>query len=136
MSENLATEFAMVGADLIAGPPDLVYVADIAVADSRITVPVFDSKVKASGGRLAMTYASAAWVPACPWMSPSYTFGGGAGFIWATCVKCRASGLVPLRENDSALCSGSWVPPGGGSPVLCSCTISITDAGQDKAKGE
>lgn len=138
MSEYLATEAALIGAELQVGtgPPDAVYTVDVSISDTRILVPVFDTKVRASGGRLAMTSALATWVPVCPYSSATYNFTGGGGIINATSVKCRASGLVPLRENDSGTCMGSWVLKSGGTVVNCACTLSITDAGQDKAKGE
>jgi len=130
-----ANESAQVGLDNIAGPPDLVYSGDVVISDVRLT-KTYDTNVRADGTRVATTSIVSVWTPACPFSSASYTFVSGAGSILAQSVSCRCSGAAPMRLNDSGTCQGVWNQTSAPyTPIACSCNFSVTDAGQDKARG-
>lgn len=61
----------------------------------------------------------------------------GSGTIAFTATKNKADGQFVLRVGDSGSMSGTYVPPTTPPPtVVFSSNVEITDAGQDKVRGE
>lgn len=68
---------------------------------------------------------------------PSYTFDNGNGSIDKTGSKVKADSLCPLRKTDFGLCNGQFhLTASPFTPLSCSCTFTLNNAGQTKVKGE
>lgn len=131
-----ANESAQIELTNTVGPADLVYSGDVTIADTRLT-KTYDANVRAGGSRVAVTSITAVWTPSCPYSSAgTHTFVSGTGAIAAQATRCRLSGQPPMRQDDSATCQGVWnlsVSPY--TSMACSCVMSVSDAGQDRARG-
>jgi len=139
MAELIANEDMKVAFSNSAGPPDLVYSGDQGIDLVKI-VPTLDQKVKANGKKVATTATTITFTAAtpCPHTSATHVFVAGAAVIQTSAQKVKAS-LVPVhRQGDSSLvgCIGSWTNISSGATVPCSCGVEISEAGQDKVKGE
>jgi hypothetical protein len=116
-------------------PSDAVYSGDIPYNTNGITFTL-STKVKcidkfALLDKLQMTWAVGS--APCPYTSTLYNFVSGSGSITATSLKCKCETKFPLRKNDSGTCSGSWTLKASPFTSLsCSCTLKISDAGQQK----
>jgi hypothetical protein len=90
-------------------------------------------KCKSLGKKQAIT--SITWTPSgC--VLPSYTFIAGSGSITPTAIKCSCNGQTPHRKGDTGSCTGSFqLTANPFTPLVCTCNLSISDAGQIKAKG-
>ena len=59
----------------------------------------------------------------------------GGGSIPPSAIYDKDDGLEVIRLGDSVEMVATGTPPGGGS-VTCKGDVEVSDAGQDKAKGE
>ncbi len=145
--ENVCNEDMTVALSNNAGPPDIVYTGDVGITNAGVTTTQ-STKCKALAKMVSTTSCILVWLQAavppkpCPHTSATHTFVGGGGVVTASATKTKAEGFVVLREGDNdtvALggvgCIGGWLD-GGGNPVPCACDISISSAGQSKAKAQ
>ncbi len=126
-------------------PPDAAYDGDWG-NDTTYIVPTLSTKCKLIGGghvpafeKIGTTAVTLMFLPAegCPYTSNTYTFVSGAGVVMPTATKTRAEGALVLREGDTGTCVGGWTetdPPN--TPLVCSCTVEITNAAQTKGKAQ
>ena len=115
-------------------PPDAIYGGDIPYNRTGITYTL-STKVKCKSKSTLANSISFAWLTTtpCPFTSATYNFVSGAGSITATSTKVKCESNAPMRLDDSGNCTGSWtlkVFPF--TSLACSCTCSISDAGQDR----
>jgi hypothetical protein len=131
-----ANESAQIELTNIAGPADLVYGGDVPISDVRLT-KTYDSNVRAGGSRVAVTSVTAVWTPSCPYTSEAtHTFGSGTGTVTAQSTRCRLSGQAPMRQDDVGTCAGVWnLSASPYTPMACACTMSVSNAGQNRARG-
>lgn len=92
-----------------------------------------DAKCKSNLKKQAIT--SITWNPSgC--VLVSNTFVGGTGSLSPNATKCSCGGQTPHRKDDSGSCTGSFTLTASPfTPLVCSCNLSISDAGQIKSKG-
>lgn len=136
-AELIANEDMKVAFSNTAGPPDLLYKGDQGIDLVKI-VPTLDMKVKANEKKVATTMTQVTWLPPdCAFTSATHVFVSGLAVIQTSAQKVKAGGVAVHRQGDTSLvgCVGSWTPPGGGV-LVCGCGVEISEAGQDKVKGE
>jgi hypothetical protein len=131
-----ANESAQIELTNTAGPADLVYGGDVPISDVRLT-KTYDSNVRAGGSRVAVTSVTAVWTPSCPYTSAgTHTFVSGTGTVTAQSTRCRLSGQAPMRQDDAGTCAGVWnLSASPYTPMACACTMSVSNAGQNRARG-
>ena len=65
---------------------------------------------------------------------PAYTFVSGGGAIVATSI-CQVNSTSTLRKNDMGSCTGGFTLTATPfTPLVCSCSVKISDAGQTGVK--
>jgi|YNPMSStandDraft_1061717.scaffolds.fasta_scaffold01137_4 hypothetical protein len=97
------------------------------------------SKCSSPEGFLMIDKIQFVWNPGapCPFAPAGpFQFIAGSGSLMGTSVKCQIEGKSIIRLNDSGTCSGQWLNTNTGSPVPCSCTMAVTNAGQTKVSGD
>jgi len=136
MGIAFATDKLQITFTLIAGP---------CAPTGPVTIPrtgviyTASTKCTSPGGSLMIDKIQFAWNPGapCPFapIGP-HQFIAGSGILMGTSVKCIVEGKPVIRLNDSGTCSGQWLNTVTGSPVPCSCTMAVTNAGQTKVVGD
>lgn len=133
-NESMTVEF-----DNKTGPPDLTYTADPGI-DTVKVVPVLSGKCLA-GSKVAAGPLTVTWTVAtggCPYTSATHVFIAGAAVVAASAAKVATDVGAPLRVGDESAigCAGTWTPPAGPPALACTCGVTISDAGQTKAKAQ
>ena len=122
-----------------AGPPDITYTGDVGPTDIGVTSTI-STKCKAEGKGVCTTGLTFTWVVTtadCPHTSASYNFVSGTGSVAVTATKTKAESQLVLRDSDTGTCAGTWKMIASPFTVVpCACSVSISDAGQTKAKAQ
>ena len=144
--ENVANEDMEVALSNTVDVGDLVYTGDVDLSDPGVSTTT-STKCKAAGKGISTTTCVLSWLLAgkpCPHTSATYNFVAGAGAVLPGATKTKAEGLLVLRENDEDTvagggvgCVGTWsLKVNPFTVVPCACDISISSAGQTKAKAQ
>lgn len=130
-NENMLVNFSPVSV-----PPGAVYSGDKPLDPVKI-VGVKSTKVKLSSLFMIQTSITLTFAVAtpCPFSSATYTFVSGVGSIVGACLKILSLTQKPILDSDIGTCAGGWTKNSDGTPLVCSCNLSISSAGQIKAKG-
>lgn len=141
--EWVATEDLLVNFSNNKGPGDLVYTGDVGLLTPGVSATT-STKCKILTRKVATTSIILTWLqlavpPAtCPHTSVTHNFNTGAGVVLATATKVTAEGSPVLRDADTGVpagCVGLWILPPA-TLVPCQCDITISSAGQVKAKAQ
>lgn len=130
-NENMLINFVPV-----AVPPDAIYAGDQGLDLIKI-VGVKSTKVKLSTLFLIINGVTLTFLLAtpCPFSSATYNFVNGSGSITAASTKILSLTQIALLDNNIGTCAGNWSKISDGTPLPCSCNLSISNAGQIKVKG-
>lgn len=145
--ENIATKDLILKFENTAGPTDIQPIAvppdpptkEVSLDASKTATQSTTCKIL--GKEVCSTSVdyvfSTTLTRPCPFTSGGlFTFVAGGGTILATAGKCKAEGQLVLRQGDSGTCTGTWTKIADGSTLTCTCDVEISDAGQDKVKGQ
>lgn len=134
-NEDMAVEFSLTSVD----PSDAVYTGDPGI-DLVKVVPTLSTKCKAASKKIGTVSIVVTWLLAtggCPYTSVLYNFVSGVATVPATAAKTKAESVLVLREGDTGTCVGGWTLKASPfTPVVCNCDVTISDAGQSKAKAQ
>lgn len=101
-----------------------------APASGHNYIKITSSKAKANNEALLLQTLS--WITVgCTAPAGNCT---GGGSMNATATKCKSESKFVMRKGDFGTCNGTAQIPFGTTPATCK--FEITDAGQNKVKGE
>jgi len=93
------------------------------------------TKVKAEGNGAMKGPLMAKTAMGCS--LPGYTFVTGVAQVPASTVKTKVEGLTCYNKNSTGSCLGTFTLSSYPfTPFVCSCSLSVSDAGQTKVKCE
>lgn len=103
---------------------------------SPVYTPQLADNAKLDGKRIVKEKIE--WEITTGCQNPQGSGGGGSAIsgnpIVATATKVKCDGKAVVRNGDIGSCKGSQST--SGSPLTCTCDFKITDAGQNKVRGE
>jgi len=127
----IATKNLKIKFDNVA-PGGTVYAGDLSV--DQISVMTTESaKTKIDNNAIALvniSYTFTAALP-CPHTLAAHTFVAGGGTTLASAVKTKDDNRAVMRIDDAGNCVGSFTNNASGAVVPCSCTVKVSEAGQD-----